>query len=109
MSCLYLIFGFFDGVSSSSLPEMSSVKSMKSLLTAKIGLMTKDDSSVSSFLVVRGVGVAFGAILKTGFLEWLARLKGEGVFELLTLLLTGLWERDGSGVLSIKLLFLTIF
>jgi hypothetical protein len=90
MGFLYLILGFFDGVSSSPSLEMSSVRSIKSLLTPKVGLMAADDSSVGSFLAVRAVEVAFGEILKTGFLEWLARLKGEGVFKLLTLFLTGL-------------------
>lgn len=116
LSVLYFILGFFEGVSSSSSLEMSSAKLIKSLLTAKIGLMAEDDSLTDSFLQTatgvsifgtREVGVAFGAILETGFLEWLARLKGEGVFEPLMLFLTVLWFCEGSGVLSILSLFLT--
>jgi hypothetical protein len=87
---LYLILSFFESVSSSSSLEMSSAKLIKSLLTAKIGLMARDGSSVGSFLwmvagtssfgargVGVGLGVGLGAILDVtlgvgldiGFLE----------------------------------------
>jgi hypothetical protein len=82
MGILYLILGFFDGVSSFSSLEMSSVRSTNSLLAMEDDLMAEDDSSVGSFLwmvagtssfgmrgVRVGVGEGFSVDLGAGFLE----------------------------------------